>query len=164
MYYSVCVCVCNVVCVCVCVCVCVRACVCMCVCVCVCKCMDTNACLIISNTPLQVVPYIISVSGPDAMMLLIGTKKDRVTSQPKLREVPYNQAKRYAATKHMLDAIETSAKDNTNIESTFMKMARALWRQNEGLDSVTDTEMSFKLSTQMDGEGKSHICSSCSVL
>ena len=97
-------------------------------------------------------------------MLLIGTKKDTVTSQPRLREVPFNQVKRYAATKHMLDAIETSAKDNTNIESTFMRMARALWRKNEGLSSVGDTEMSFRLNTQMVEEGKSHMCSSCSRL
>ena len=96
-------------------------------------------------------------------MLLIGTKKDTVASQPRLREVPFNQAKRYAAAKHMLDAIETSAKDNTNIESTFMRMARALWRKNEGLNSVTDTEMSFRLSTQMVEEGKGHVCSSCSL-
>ena len=103
-------------------------------------------------------------SGPDAVILLIGTKKDTVTSQPRLREVPFNQAKKYAATKHMLDAVETSAKDNTNIESTFMKMARALWRKNEGLHSATDTEMSFKLSTQLVEEGKGSLCSSCSLL
>ena len=64
----------------------------------------------------------------------------------------------------MLDAIETLAKDNTNIESTFMRMARALWRKNEGLSSVGDMEMSFRLSTQMAEEGKSHMCSSCSRL
>ena len=97
-------------------------------------------------------------------MLLIGTKKDYVISQSCLREVPYNQAKKYAATKHMLDAIETSAKDNTNIETTFMKMARALWRKHEGLNSITDTEMSFRLTSQMLDEGKGHACSSCSVL
>ena len=99
-------------------------------------------------------------------MLLIGTKKDTVTSRPRLREVPFNQAKKYAATKHMLDAVETSAKDNTNIETTFMKMARALWRKNEGLhSSVTDTELSFKLSGHLvEEEGKGHVCSSCSVL
>ena len=98
-------------------------------------------------------------------MLLMGTKKDTVTSQPKLREVPYNQAKKYAATKHMLDAVETSAKDNTNIEITFMKMARALWLKNEGLNSLTDAELSFKISThQVAEEGKGHLCSSCSVL
>ena len=97
--------------------------------------------------------------------MLIGTKKDAVTSQPKLREVPYNQAKSYATTKHMLDAIETSAKDNTNIEMTFMKMARALWRKNEGLTSMAETEMSFKLSTKIVEESnyKNHFCS-CSVL
>ena len=105
-------------------------------------------------------------TGPDTVILLIGTKKDTVSNQPRLREVPYNQARRYAATKHMLDAIETSAKDNTNIETTFMKMARALCRKNERFNSVTDTEMSFKLSTQMVEEGKNHhpLCSSCSVL
>ena len=97
-------------------------------------------------------------------MLMIGTKKDTVTSQPRLREVSFNQARKYAATKHMLDAIETSAKDDTNIEGTFMRMARALWRKNEGLNSVTDTEMSFRLSTQLVEEGKGHVCSSCSVL
>ena len=97
-------------------------------------------------------------------MLMIGTKKDTVISQPRLREVSFNQARKYAASKHMLDAIETSAKDNTNIEMTFMKMARALWRKNEGLNSVTDTEMSFRLSTQMVEEGKSHVCTSCVVL
>ena len=103
-------------------------------------------------------------AGPDAVMLLIGTKKDTVTSQPRLREVPFNHAKRYAATKHMLDAVETSAKDNTNIEGTFMRMARALWRKNEGLSSVADTEISFRLSTQTMEKGKGHACSSCSVL
>ena len=108
-------------------------------------------------------PFSLNPAGPDALMMLIGTKKDSVTSHPKLRQVPQNQAKSFAATKHMLDAVETSAKDNTNIEMTFMKMARALWRKNEGLNSIADTEMSFKLSTQMIDEGKGHLCS-CSVL
>lgn len=41
-----------------------------------------------------------------------------------LREVNLSEAKAFAQHHGMVDAIETSAKENTNIEELFMEMAK----------------------------------------
>ena len=101
--------------------------------------------------------------GPDAIMMLVGTKKDIATADPNTRQVSRSEAKTLATTKHMLDCIETSAKENTNIEVTFLKMAKALWRKYEGMNSLAEHEASIRLTTHSLEEQKSHWCS-CSVL
>ena len=46
-----------------------------------------------------------------------------------LREVNLSEAKAFAHHHGMIDAIETSAKENTNIEELFMEMAK-VWIVN----------------------------------
>ena len=96
-------------------------------------------------------------------MILIGTKKDMATTNPDSRQVSRSDAKMLATSKHMLDVIETSSKENTNIDSTFLKMARALWRKYEGITSLAEHDASVRLSTHSVEEKRSNLCS-CSLL
>lgn len=96
-------------------------------------------------------------------MLLVGTKRDVATADPNTRQVSRSEAKTLASTKHMLDCIETSAKENTNIEVTFLKMAKALWKKYEGMNSLDEHEASIRLTTQSLEEKKPNWCS-CSLL
>ena len=93
-------------------------------------------------------------------MLLIGTKLDVASISPELRQVSLSEAKNFASSKHMLDVIETSSKEDTNIERTFVKLAKAMRKKREGssLASYADTEDSINLlSTRtMDEENKWH--------
>ena len=54
------------------------------------------------------------------ILLLSGNKKDLQEQ----RQVPYSLAQDFADQCGMLDAIETSAKDNTNVEEVFTKLAK----------------------------------------
>ena len=51
---------------------------------------------------------------------LLGNKSDL----EELRQVPFTQAMEFADHHSMLQIIETSAKENTNIEEMFLKIAR----------------------------------------
>ena len=94
----------------------------------------------------------------------MGTKRDIATSQSRSRQVTHSQAKTMATAKHMLDALETSAKDNTNIEATFLRMAQALLYRDEKNDSLDNTELSVKLEAlPPDEESRERLCA-CSIL
>ncbi|XP_046575278.1 ras-related protein Rab-43-like [Haliotis rubra] len=67
-------------------------------------------------------------AGTSIVQLMIGNKKDLES----LREVSGEEAKNYAHNCGMLDSLETSAKDNTNIDEAFMQMAKELKRRYGG--------------------------------
>ncbi len=54
------------------------------------------------------------------MLFTAGNKSDLEN----IREVPYSVAQDYAEHHHMLDALETSAKENSHIEDAFVEMAK----------------------------------------
>ncbi len=92
-------------------------------------------------------------------MILIGTKMDLVSSNPALRKVTVAEARNLATHNHMLDPIETSAKDNTNIERAFYHLAKSLKIKFDGLKS-DDAEESFHLDSKpvKDNKGSSCAC------
>ena len=87
-------------------------------------------------------------AGPDVVMVLMGTKLDLVMETPAARQVAANEAKGVATSKHMIDAVETSSKEDTNIGKTFKKLAKALKQKYEGLKAMDDHEESVHLATQ----------------
>ena len=88
-------------------------------------------------------------------MLLMGTKLDLVKDTPTARQVSSVEAKGVADVKHMIDAIETSSKEDTNIGKTFKKLAKALRQKYEGLAAMDDHEESVHLATQAVNEQQS---------
>ena len=58
--------------------------------------------------------------GDIIIMYFIGNKKDLEDQ----REVPFVHAKEFASHNCMLDAIETSAKENTNVDTAFLQLAK----------------------------------------
>ncbi len=77
----------------------------------------------------------------------MGTKVDLVTTNPALRKVTAAEASSMATHNHMLDPIETSAKDNTNIERAFYQLAQSLKVKHDGL-KTEDSEQSFQLKSK----------------
>ena len=77
----------------------------------------------------------------------MGTKHDLVKDKPTARQVSTHEAKGMATSKHMIDIIETSSKEDTNIGKTFKKLAKALRQKYEGLASIEDQEESVHLAT-----------------
>ena len=102
--------------------------------------------------------YIHTCAGSEALMLLIGTKLDLVNSQPGTRQVTTEEAKSFASSKHLIDALETSAKEDTNVERTFLRIARALVKRHEGISSYTDPEDSINLTTKSLANGSQCWC------
>ena len=93
--------------------------------------------------------------GNDALMVLMGTKLDVVMTTPSLCQVPIDEARSLATHKHMLDPIETSAKNNTNIDQTFIHLAKSLRKKHEGLSDISEQEQSIHLTTtDIKGTGK----------
>ena len=86
--------------------------------------------------------------GSEVITLLIGTKLDLVNSRPGTRQVTTEEAKSFASSKHLIDALETSAKEDTNVERTFLRIARALVKRHEGVSSYMDPEESISLTTK----------------
>ncbi|KAK3743345.1 hypothetical protein RRG08_061281 [Elysia crispata] len=64
-------------------------------------------------------------AGTNVVQLLVGNKCDLED----LREVSTEEAKNLAHTQSFIGAVETSAKENTNVDDTFLKMAKELKRR-----------------------------------
>ncbi|KAL5013215.1 hypothetical protein ScPMuIL_007485 [Solemya velum] len=94
-------------------------------------------------------------AGSNLVQLLIGNKRDMES----LREVNITEAKTLAQHYNMLDSIETSAKDNTNIDEVFFKMAKDLKRRYGG-DVTLDNSSSdnIRLSSKPVAGGWSACC------
>ena len=75
--------------------------------------------------------WILGVWNTVRYVLFIPGNKNDLTEN---REVPFTTAKDFAEYHSMLDAIETSAKDNNNIEEAFLKIARV--SQNWSSDKI----------------------------
>ncbi|CAH1775765.1 unnamed protein product [Owenia fusiformis] len=73
-------------------------------------------------------------AGPNVVQLLIGTKRDL----EHIREVPLKTAELFAIHHEMLPVIETSSKDNTNIEQAFIKIATELKERHGGGSGLTE--------------------------
>ncbi|OWF56237.1 ras-related protein Rab-43-like [Mizuhopecten yessoensis] len=76
-------------------------------------------------------------AGTNTVQCLIGTKSDL----EHLREVKAAESRAYADHHGMIDAIETSAKENTNVEEVFMRMAKELKKRyggDQGFDGNDD--------------------------
>ncbi|TSW08316.1 Ras-related protein Rab-43 [Bagarius yarrelli] len=94
--------------------------------------------------------------GSNIATLLIGNKSD-LTDE---RDVTYEEAQTMAHQLDVISAIETSAKDSSNVDEAFNKMAAELMLRHGGpvfRDHVTD---SFKLNSK-DVSGDAWSCSSC---
>ncbi|KAK3512585.1 hypothetical protein QTP70_017223 [Hemibagrus guttatus] len=94
--------------------------------------------------------------GSNIANLLIGNKSD-LTEE---RAVSLEEAQVMAHQLDFISAIETSAKDSSNVDEAFNKMAAELMLRHGGpvfRDSVTD---SFKLNSK-DVSGDAWSCSSC---
>lgn len=94
-------------------------------------------------------------AGSSIVQCLIGNKRD----MEHLREVNISEAKNFAQHNNMLDAIETSAKENTNVEQVFTEMATELKRRiggESGLDASKSGGIS--LNTNTVGGGSSSCC------
>ena len=77
----------------------------------------------------------------------MGTKADVVSGNQERRQVEQSEARSYATSKHMIDVIETSAKKDTNIDRTFLRLARALRLKHEGMTSYAEPEESIRLTS-----------------
>ncbi|KAG7319017.1 hypothetical protein KOW79_017491 [Hemibagrus wyckioides] len=94
--------------------------------------------------------------GSNIATLLIGNKSDLTED----RAVSLEEAQVMAHQLDFISAIETSAKDSSNVDEAFNKMAAELMLRHGGpvfRDSVTD---SFKLNSK-DVSGDAWSCSSC---
>lgn len=80
-------------------------------------------------------------AGPNIVQCIIGNKKD----MEHLREVNLSEAKAFAQHHGMVDAIETSAKENTNIEELFMEIAKELKKKYGGDSGIENTTSSSKI-------------------
>ncbi|MBN3297763.1 ras-related protein Rab-43 [Amia ocellicauda] len=88
-------------------------------------------------------------AGSNIVQLLIGNKSDLT----EMREVPFEDAQTMAGQLDVVDAIETSAKDSSNVEEAFVKMATELMLRHGGpmfSENVTD---SIKLNSKDVTEG-----------
>ncbi|KAL4226129.1 Ras-related protein Rab-43 [Mactra antiquata] len=77
-------------------------------------------------------------AGPSIVQILIGNKRDLEN----MRDVSFSDANSFSQHNGMIAHLETSAKENTNIDETFSKLARELMRRYGGdvaLDSGTDS-------------------------
>ncbi|XP_030632823.1 ras-related protein Rab-43 isoform X2 [Chanos chanos] len=82
--------------------------------------------------------------GSNIVPLLVGNKSDLA----EMREVPFEDAQSMAQQLEFISAIETSAKDSSNVDEAFNKMAAELMLRHGGPminENVTD---SFKLNSK----------------
>ncbi|GFO29190.1 ras-related protein rab-43 [Plakobranchus ocellatus] len=90
-------------------------------------------------------------AGTNVVQLLVGNKCDLDS----LREVSNEEAKNLAHSQGFIGAVETSAKENTNVDDTFLKMAKELKRRF-GDDSNMDPGQSggLQLNSRSLGKGR----------
>lgn len=84
-------------------------------------------------------------AGSNIVQILIGNKKDLENQ----REVNFADAKQFAQQNSMIGVIESSAKDNINIDETFIKLAKELIRRYGGdvsLDSMASENINLSSS------------------
>lgn len=67
-------------------------------------------------------------AGDNVVKILIGNKKDLEN----MRKVDFSEAQALAAHHDMMECLETSAKDSTNIEQVFLRLATELIRRQTG--------------------------------
>ncbi|OPL20924.1 ras-related rab-43-like protein, partial [Mytilus galloprovincialis] len=84
-------------------------------------------------------------AGGSIVQCLIGNKRDL----EHLREVNTSEAKNFAQQHNMIDVIETSAKENTNVEQVFLEMATELKRRIGGDSGLASSKSGgISLNTQ----------------
>ncbi|XP_064605545.1 ras-related protein Rab-43-like [Liolophura sinensis] len=89
-------------------------------------------------------------AGSNVVQLLVGNKKDL----EEMREVNVADAHAFAQQQGMMDMLETSAKDNTNIDEAFLKMAKELKRIHGGDSGLDNSNTgSINLNTKSVGMG-----------
>ncbi|KAK3101634.1 hypothetical protein FSP39_005033 [Pinctada imbricata] len=91
-------------------------------------------------------------AGASIVQCLIGNKNDL----DHLREVNLSDAKAYAHHHNMIDAIETSAKDNNNIEEVFHAIAKELKRKyggDSGIENSSSRNIKLNTSSVDSGSG-----------
>ncbi|KAH3892506.1 ras-related protein Rab-43-like [Dreissena polymorpha] len=90
-------------------------------------------------------------AGPSIVQILIGNKRD----MENMREVTYTDANSFAQHNHMIAHHETSAKENVNIDETFVKLAKELMRRYGGGSVSLDSGASnnIKLDSKSVGGG-----------
>ncbi|CAG2234786.1 RAB43 [Mytilus edulis] len=94
-------------------------------------------------------------AGGSIVQCLIGNKRDL----EHLREVNTSEAKNFAQQHNMIDVIETSAKENTNVEQVFLEMATELKRRIGGDSGLASSKSGgISLNTQTVGGGGSSCC------
>ncbi|XP_070558676.1 ras-related protein Rab-43-like [Ptychodera flava] len=81
-------------------------------------------------------------AGGNVIQMLIGNKCDLT----ELREVHFSDAKALATHHAMLDCFETSAKDASNVDEAFLKMARELKKRHGGGNALETGDESPKIS------------------
>lgn len=77
-------------------------------------------------------------AGGSVICILLGNKKDL----EQIREVDYEDAQALSSHHAMLECIEVSAKDSTNIDETFWKLGQELKRRHGGESSLAKGETS----------------------
>lgn len=95
-------------------------------------------------------------AGSHIVQCLIGNKRDLEN----LREVNTSEAKHFAQQNNMIDIIETSAKENTNVDKVFVEIATELKRRiagESGLDNAKTNGISLN-TKNVGGSGSSMCC------
>lgn len=97
-------------------------------------------------------------AGEDILIVICGTKLDLVRQNMSLRQVELSQAKEFESRDpRVVDVVETSSKEDTNIDSTFSTIAAQLVQKYQ--KSQPAAEESFHLgslsssSTRQVGQG-----------
>lgn len=65
-------------------------------------------------------------TGLDVHIVLVGTKLDLAVHHPHLRQVTQEEVLALAKSRHITHTLETSAKENTNVDACFNAMAQCL--------------------------------------
>ncbi|XP_041350531.1 ras-related protein Rab-43-like [Gigantopelta aegis] len=96
-------------------------------------------------------------AGINIVQLIIGTKNDLES----LREVSAEEARSYAQQHGMLTHVETSAKENNNVDDAFLSIAKELKRRYGGDITLDGSDMDgIRLSSQSIGADRWSCCKS----